>query len=75
MSYFRELLSLLLVIIISDCLKSNQYLLILNLFVNLIQYKTSVLMYKVNYKLSPNTIQRFFYSNEDSLHNTGQRDQ
>ena len=43
-------------------------------FFYLIEYKTSVLMYKVKYKLLPNSSQRFFYSNEDSLHNTRQRD-
>ena len=45
-----------------------------NKFVDLIEYKTSVLMYKVKYKLLPNNIQICFYSNEDSLHNTRQKD-
>ena len=43
-------------------------------FFDLIEYKISILMYKVKYKLLPNSIQRFFYSNEDSVHNTRQRD-
>ena len=38
-------------------------------FFDLIEYKTSILMYKLKCKLLPNNIQRFFYSNEDSLHN------
>ena len=43
-------------------------------FVDLIEYKTSILMYKVKHKPLPNSIERFFYSNEDSLHNTRKRD-
>ena len=42
-------------------------------FLNLIEYKTSILMFKVKYKLLPNNIQRFFYFNEDSLHRIRQR--
>ena len=42
-------------------------------FFDLIEYKTSALIYKVKYKLFPNSIQRFFCSNEDSLRNTRQR--
>ena len=37
-------------------------------YFDLIEYKTSLLMYKVKHILLPNSIQRFFYSN-DSLHN------
>ena len=40
---------------------------------DLIEYKTSVLMCTVKYKLLPIDI-ILFYSNEDSLHNTRQRD-
>ena len=51
------------------------YLLILNKnFFDLIEYKTSLFLYKGKHKLVPNSIQKIFYSNEDSLHNTRQRD-
>ena len=43
------------------------------LLFDLIEYKTSVLMYKVKHKLLPNSIQTLFYSNEDNLYNTWQR--
>ena len=41
---------------------------------DLIEYKTSILMYKVKYKLLPNSIKKLFYSNEDNFCNTRQRE-
>ena len=43
-------------------------------FFDLIEYKASISMYKVKYKLLPNSIQRFVYSNKNGLHNIRQRD-